>query len=164
MSLSHYYGKAKAGMIGINPKEATELGEKLLIAGGTGAGLGLISAGLGGLDHKVFGFNVPVDGLASLVLGGVGLAIQSPELCTASVAAAGSAATRSFEALFKKGLGAHGDSDFDYVGSQMGFGAAPNPAMDQTNQFAGQFGGQFGFGADGKDRLIEAAKALDAAA
>ena len=157
MSLSHYYGRAKAGLMGINPKEATEHAEKLLIAGGTGAALGLMSAGLGGLDHKIFGMNVPVDGLASLALALGGLTMNSPELCTASVAAAGSASTRAFESFFKKSLGAHGE--FDYVGTQMGFGFGAAGSMGQNRQM-GQFGGQFGFGEDGKDRLIEAAKAL----
>ena len=161
MSLSLYYGRAKAGLMGINPKEATEHAEKLLIAGGTGAVLGLISAGLGGLDHKIFGIEVPVDGVASLGLALGSLVMNSPELGTASIAAAGSASTRAFEGFFKKSLGAHGE--FDYVDSQMGFGfgGSPRLEMGQNNATSSQFSGQFGFGADGKgDRLIEAAKSL----
>lgn len=161
MSLSHYYGRAKHGLMGINPKEATELGEKWLIAGGTGAALGLISAGMGGLDHKVFGFNVPVDGLVSIGLGIAGLTMNSPELQTASVAAAGSAATRSFEAIFKKGLGAHGD--FDSSDVPFGFGAGDSygelGGHGHTPAMGGQFSAGYGFGSD-RDRLIEAAKNL----
>lgn len=159
MSLTHYYSKAKSGLLNIDPKEGVALLEEWGIAGATGAALGLISAGVGGLDHKIFGFTVPVDGLASVVLGGVGLSIRSKELCTASVAAAGSASTRTFETLFRKGLGAHGDSEFDYVGSQMGFGFGNAGSMGQNRQ-QGQFSAGFGFDGEGKDRLIEAAKNL----
>jgi hypothetical protein len=164
MSISHYYGRAKAGMMNINPVEATELGEKWLIAGGTGLALGLISASMGGLDHKIMGMNVPVDGLMSLGLGVAGLSMRSPELQTASIAAAGSASTRTFEAIFKKGLGAHGDFDANDI--PFGFGGAPQlnagfgGAPAQMGQ--GQFSAGFGFDS-GRDKIAEAAKLLNAA-
>jgi hypothetical protein len=166
MSLSKHYNAAKAGLMGINPVHATEHAERLLIAGGTGLALGLISAGMGGLDHKVMGMNVPVDGLASLGLSVAGLAMHSPELLTASVAAAGSASTRSFEAIFKKGLGAHGD--FDSSDIPFGFGGNEAPQMGAGYGFGapqmgqGQFSAGFGFDSS-RDRLVEAAKALNAA-
>lgn len=153
MSLAHHYSRAKAGLMGINPVQATEHAEKLLIAGGTGLVLGLVSASMGGLDHKVLGMNVPVDGIASMGLALAGLSMHSPELLTASIAAGGSAATRSFEAIFKKGLGAHGD--FDSNDLPFGFGAPP--AFSPGAPAGGQFNPGYGFG---QDRLVEAAKAL----
>jgi hypothetical protein len=118
MSLAHYYAKGKAGLMGINTGEAVQHGEDLLIAGGTGLVLGAISASIGGLDHSVAGMKVPVDGMASVGLALAGLAMRSPELKVASVAAGGSASTRWFESFFKKSLGAHGDFD----GSDIPFG------------------------------------------
>ena len=144
-SLSHYYGRAKGGLSAINPVEATELGEDMLIAGGTGAVLGLIAAAKGGsLDITLAGMSVPVDGLMSFGLGLAGLSLKSKELKVAAIAAGGSAATRTFTAFFKKGLAAHGD--IDSVNDAFGGGS---PEMG------------FGWGADaGHDRLVEAAKFL----
>lgn len=166
MSLAHHYARAKAGLGGINPKEATEHGERLLIAGGTGLALGAISAATGGLDKKIAGMNVPVDGLASFGLSLAGLAMRSPELLTASIAAAGSASTRTFEGIFKKGLGAHGD----YDGNDIPFGAEAPQLAGYNYGFGdgghghlpaagGQFAAGFGFGNE-RDRLVEAARAL----
>lgn len=163
MSLSMYYSKAKSGMMNIDSKEAVQLGEDWLIAGGTGAVLGLIAASMGGLDHTVAGMKVPVDGLLSVGLGVAGLSMHSQELKVASIAAAGSASTRTFTALFAKGMGAHGDFDGNDV--PFGFGAGPEaPQLQAGYGFGspvaqGQFNGGFGFGSD-RDRLIEAAKAL----
>jgi hypothetical protein len=102
-SLTHYYGQMKHGLGTINPEEAAQLGEDWMIAAATGAGLGLMSAALGGLDHKVFGVNLPVDGLVSVGLGVVGLQMggESGQLLKiASIAAGGSAAVRTFESFF----------------------------------------------------------------
>lgn len=156
-SLTHHYTRAKSGLMNIDPKEATQLAEDWLIAGGTGLALGLMSAAFGGLDKKVMGMNVPIDGLAALALGGVGLATRSRELQIASIAAGGSASTRTFEAFFKKGMGVHGD--FDSQDIPFGFGHQPAQlaGFGQQSQFAPGFG--FGFGSE-KDRLVEAAKAL----
>lgn len=142
-SLSHYYGSAKAGLGKINPVEATELGEDMLIAGGTGAALGLIAAAKGGsLDMTIAGMQVPIDGLMSFGLGLVGLSIKSKELKVAAIAAGGSAATRAFTGFFKKGLAAHGELD-----------GAVNEAFGNDMQY--------GWGADaGHDRLVEAARHL----
>ncbi len=142
-SLSHYYSSAKHGLGAINPVEATELGEDMLIAGGTGAVLGLISAAKGGsLDMTIAGMSIPIDGLMSFGLGLAGLSLKSKELKTAAIAAGGSAATRTFSAFFKKGLAAHGD-------------------LDAANEAFGNDGMQYGWGADAShDRLVEAAKFL----
>lgn len=142
-SLSHYYGKAKGGIAGINPVEATELGEDMLIATGTGALLGLISAAKGGnLDIKLAGMTVPVDGLVSFGLGVAGLGIRSKELKIAAIAAGGAASTRVFSKFFAKGLAAHGELE-DAVHGEFG-------ASDE-----------YGWGADaGHDKLVEAAKFL----
>jgi hypothetical protein len=159
--LAHYYGKAKAGLMGINHKQAEEHGKQLLVAGGTGAVLGLISAVTGGLDKKIAGFEVPVDGVASLALSVAGLATRSPELLTASVAAAGSASTRSFEAIFKKTMGAHGDIDsgmamgFGHQQLQAGYGFGAPPQVHQS-----QFG-DVGFGGE-TDPILRAAHGLAA--
>jgi len=152
-------------MMNINPREATDHAEKMLIAGGTGAVIGMISASTGGLDKKIAGLTVPVDGLLSFGLSLAGLGMHSPELLTASIAAAGSASARTFEGFFKKGLGAHGDFDgndipFGTEYPQLGFGDGGHghvPAM--AGQFGGQFSAGFGFGSE-RDRLVEAAKAL----
>lgn len=161
MSLAHHYGRAKQGLMGISPKAATEHAERLLIAGGTGAALGLLSAGLGGLDKTLFGMRVPLDGLASFGLSAAGLAMDSPELLTASIAAAGSASTRSFEAIFKKGFGAHGE--FDSIGDNFQYGAEP---LLEGHGHQPAYGGQFsayGFGGEnaGNDRILAAAAAAN---
>lgn len=142
-SLSHYYSRAKGGLMNINPHEAVQHGEDLLIAGATGAVLGLFAASTGGLDKRVFGMNVPVDGLASFGLAAVALSIRSPELKVASIAAGGSAATRTFESLFKK-MSAHGDFD-----------ASDIPFNGEPAQLEGGYG--YGWG---QDRLVEAAANL----
>jgi hypothetical protein len=135
VALSEYYGRAKAGIAGINPAEAADLGEDWLIAGATGAALGALSAMGGGLDKKVAGFPVPLDGVASAALALGGLLTHSKELKVASIAAAGSASTRAFEKIFKKGVGAHGELDEGTL--------------------------SLGYGAEGShDRLVEAAKYL----
>ena len=146
--LSHYYSRAKAGLMGINPHEATQLGEDWMIAGGTGLVLGLISASIGGLDKKIAGFTIPVDGLAAFGLALGGLMMRSPELKVASIAAGGSAATRTFEAFFKKSLGAHGDLDALQGG---GLDALQDPYQLHA-------GWGYGYGQD--DRLVEAARSL----
>lgn len=136
-SLSHYYASAKGGLAHIDPKEMADLTEDFMITALTGAGLGLASASLGGLDKKIAGFPVPLDGLASIALGFASLSTRSPGLKIASIAAGGSAATRTFEAIFKKGIGVHGE--FEDLG--------------------GGYGGM-GFGGGSHDRLVEAAKYL----
>jgi len=142
-SLSHYYGSAKKGIAGINPVEATELGEDMLIATGTGALLGLIAAAKSGsLDVKLAGVTLPVDGLVSFGLGLGGLTLRSKELKTAAIAAGGAASTRVFTKFFAKGLAAHGELE-DAVHGEFG-------ASDE-----------YGWGADaGHDKLVEAAKFL----
>src|SRR3954471_14010972 len=107
-SLTHYYSRAKSGIAGINGKDMADMGEEWLVTGATGATLGLISASIGGLDKTVAGMPGPVDGVASLLLGLAGLSMRSKELRIASIAAGGSAATRTFEKFFKKAMGAHG--------------------------------------------------------
>jgi hypothetical protein len=144
-SLSHYYSKAKGGLMNINPHEAVQLGEDLAIAGGTGAILGAMAAATGGMDKQILGMTVPMDGLASLGLAVAGLSIRSPELKVASIAAGGSAASRTFERLFKKTF-AHGDFDAENIP----FGYGEDPAQLEAG---------YGYGY-GQDRLVEAAAAL----
>ncbi|HEX6826559.1 MAG TPA: hypothetical protein VF077_09625 [Nitrospiraceae bacterium] len=160
-SLTSYYGRMKHGIGHINPAEAAQLGEDWMIAAATGAGIGLLSAAVGGLDKKVFGMNLPVDGLVSLGLGFAGLQMggQSGQILKiASIAAGGSAAVRTFEPFFKKGLKVSGD--FEELGSgragmgygfgypEVGYGGMP------------LVGPGVGFGAGAQDRLVEASKYL----
>lgn len=153
-SLTMYYGRMKHGIGTINPAEAAQLGEDWLIAAATGAGIGLMSAALGGLDKKVFGVSLPVDGLVSVGLGVVGLQMggESGQLLKiASIAAGGSAAVRTFEKFFKSGLKVTGD--FEDLGStgfdrRMGYGDVP------------LVGPGVGFGAGAQDSLVAAAQYL----
>jgi hypothetical protein len=156
-SLTEYYGKMKHGFGQIHPAEAAQLGEDWLIAAATGAGIGLLSAGLGGLDKKVFGVTLPVDGLVSVGLGVVGLQMggESGQLLKiASIAAGGSAAVRTFESFFKTGLRVKGEFE-DLGGSSMGFGG-------HRMGYGGVplVGPGVGFGAAAQDRLVEASKYL----
>lgn len=133
----------------INPAEAVQLGEDWMIAAGTGAVLGLMSAATGGMDKKIFGMEIPMDGLAAFGLALAGLSLRSPELKVASIAAGGSAATRTFENFFKKTV-AHGDFDQGNIPFGYGWGGEPN-----------QLGvGGFGSYGMGQDRLVEAARLL----
>lgn len=153
-SLSHYYGRAKGGLMNIDPKQATDHVENLLITGGTGMVLGMVSAAIGGLDHSVAGMPVPVDGIASGFLSVAGLAMRSPELLTASIAAGGSASTRVFEKFFKKALGAHGDFDGGDVPFGWGQEASQLP-QGNPNEYG------YGWGSDRTgDRLQHAAANL----
>src|SRR3972149_11316601 len=72
-SLTHYYARAKGSFGNIHPAEMAQLGEDFVVAAATGAGIGLMSAALGGLDKKVFGISVPLDGIAAGGLGFAGL-------------------------------------------------------------------------------------------
>jgi hypothetical protein len=134
-SLTDYYRNAKHGLGSIDPQEATQLGEDWLIAGATGAAIGLVSAATGSLDIPVAGMKIPVDGLMAVGLGFAGLSLGSPELKTASIAAGGAASARTFGDFFRKGVAAHGDIE------------------DGTSQMG------MGWGSE-SDRLIEAAKHL----
>lgn len=156
-SLTAYYGRMKHGLGTINPDEAVQLGEDWLIAAATGAGIGLMSAALGGLDKKVLGVSLPMDGLVSVGLGLVGLQVggESGQLLKiASIAAGGSAAVRTFESFFKSGLKVKGDfeelgsADMGFGGHRMGYGGVP------------LVGPGVGFGAAAQDQLVEASKYL----
>jgi hypothetical protein len=147
----------KHGLGTINPDEAVQLGEDWLVAAATGAGIGLMSAALGGLDKKVFGVSLPVDGLVSVGLGLVGLQVggESGQLLKiASIAAGGSAAVRTFESFFKSGLRVKGEfedlgsSGMGFGGHRMGYGGVP------------LVGPGVGFGAAAQDQLVEASKYL----
>lgn len=144
-SLTHYYQRAKSGIAGINPKDMVDLGEDYLVVGATGAMLGLISASIGGLDKTIAGFKVPVDGATSIALGVASISMRSKELRTASIAAGGSAATRTFEGFFKKAMGAHGEFDSNVM-QQLPGGAPP--------------GYGYGWGAESADPLLRAAQGL----
>jgi hypothetical protein len=145
-SLAEYYGRAKSGFGTINPRDMAQLGEDWMVTAATGAGVGLLSAALGGLDHEIAGFPVPIDGLASLALGYAGLSMGGETgemLKIASIAAGGSAAVRTFEGFFKKGFGTKVKGEFEEL------------SFSQKNLLPG-----FGFGQSAQDRLVEAAKYL----
>ncbi len=149
-SLAQYYGRAKFGFAGINPRAMTQLGEDWMVTAAAGAGIGLMSGALGGLDKNIAGFNVPLDGLVSLGLGVAGLEMggeMGHALKIASIAAGGSAAVRTFEKFFAKGFkGVKGE--FEDFTSSSGYGSLP------------EYSGGFAFGQSHQDRLIEAAKYL----
>lgn len=161
-SLTAYYGQLKHGIGHINPEEAAQLGEDWLITAATGAGIGLMSAALGGLDHKVFGISLPVDGLVAVGLGVAGLQVGGETgqmLKIASIAAGGSAAVRTFEAFFKSGLHVHGEfEDLGSGGAGMGFGGRGHHRMGYGG--VPLVGPGVGFGAAAQDRLVEASKYL----
>lgn len=158
-SMTSYYGRMKHGLGGIDSKEMVQLGEDYLVVAATGAGIGLMSAALGGLDKKILNFPVPMDGLLSIGLGIAGLEAKGETgkiLKLASIAAGGSAAVRTFEGFFKRALNVKGE--FEDLGGGyggMGFGGHLKPY--------GQIplvGPGVGFGAGQQDRLVEAAKYL----
>ena len=147
----------KSGMGSIDPKDMAQLTEDWMITAAAGAGVGLLSAALGGLDKKIAGMNVPLDGLVSVGLGFAGLQMKGSTgkaLKIASIAAGGSAAVRTFEKFFKAGFRAKGDFEdlgtFGAVGGHRFHGALP--AYDQS------FGPGVGFGVGAQDSLVEAAK------
>lgn len=152
-SMTEYYGRMKAGFGQINPQDMAQLTEDFVVAGATGVGLGLVSAALGGLDHKVFGIDIPVDGVMSVGLGIAGLQMGGPTgkaLKLASIAAAGSATTRVAEKFFKAGF--HMKGEFEDLGSgALGIGG---------HRWHGEPALGYGFGAGEHDQLVEAAKYL----
>jgi hypothetical protein len=148
-SLAEYYGRAKSGFGNIESAEMAQLGEDWLVTAATGAGIGMLSAALGGLDHEIAGFPVPLDGLVSVGLGYAGLSMGGETgemLKIASIAAGGSAAVRTFEKFFEKGFGTKVKGEFEELG---------HSGFAQRNLLPG-----FGFGQSAQDRLVEAAKYL----
>lgn len=153
--LAAYYGRAKSSFGSINPHDMTQLGEDWLIVAGTGAGIGLLSGALGGLDKTVAGFQVPVDGLVSVGLGIAGLQVSGEAgkaMKIASIAAGGSAAVRTFEKFFGKAFATKVKGDFEDFGQSSSFGALPG--------YGGPYGPTVAFGQSYRDRLTEAAKYL----
>lgn len=156
-SLTEYYGRAKGSFGAVNPADVAQLGEDWMIAGATGVGLGLVSVALGGLDKKVFGFNVPLDGVAAGLLGLAGLNMRGTTghaLKLASVAAAGSAGVRTFEKFFKAGFKMSGE--FEELG---GMSVGGMHHFRHHGDYPA-FGPGTGFGAGAQDALVEAAKYL----
>jgi hypothetical protein len=147
-SLTGYYGRAKTGIANIDPAEMAQLGEDYLIVAATGAGVALAGSVLDGLDKKVLGVPVPVDGVISVGLGVLGLSMggnAGEALKVASIAAGGSAAVRTFGEFFKR-VGVRGDfTDLDH---------------DRLPGYEGTYGPTFGFGAGAQDRLVQAARYL----
>ncbi|VVB55227.1 Uncharacterised protein [uncultured archaeon] len=157
-SMTEYYGRMKGGLSSIDPKDMAQLSEDWLVVAGTGAAIGLISGAIGGLDKKVAGFNVPIDGLLSIGLGVAGLQMKGDTgkiLKIASVAAGGSAAVRTFERFFKGAF--HVKGELEDLGSGM-MGISGHRFHGQ-NQLPG-YGYGVGFGVGAQDRLVEAAKYL----
>ena len=160
-SMTEYYGRMKSGMGSIDPKDMAQLTEDWMITAAAGAGVGLLSAALGGLDKKIAGMNVPLDGLVSIGLGFAGLQMKGSTgkaLKIASIAAGGSAAVRTFEKFFKAGFKAKGDFEDLTSGAALGISGhrfhGALPAYDQA------FGPGVGFGVGAQDSLVEAAKYL----
>jgi hypothetical protein len=147
--MTEYYGRMKSGFGDINPKDMAQLGEDWMVTAAAGAGVGLMSAALGGLDKKIAGMTVPLDGLASIGLGLAGLQVSGDGgkiLKIASIAAGGSAAVRTFEKFFKAGL--HVKGEFEDLGSQgLNFPLPSGPSY-------------YGFGAGAQDQLVDAARFL----
>lgn len=152
-SLSEYYGNMKAGVGSIDPQDMAQLGEDWMVTAAAGAGIGLVSAALGGLDKKIAGVTVPVDGLIAVGLGVTGLQMSGQSgqfLKLASIAAGGSAAVRTFEKFFKAGFKVKGD--FEDI----------HP-MQLPGRFGSEsqvFGPGVGFGLSDQDALVEASKYL----
>lgn len=152
-SLTEYYSQAKGGFGSIHPEEMAQLGEDWMVAVATGAGVGLMSAALGGLDKKIFGIPVPLEGVAAGVLGFAGLKTEGTTgqiLKLASIAAAGSAASRTFEKIFKAGFHVKGEFE-DLSGMSI-----------SGHRWHGDhlFEDPAGFGVGAQDALVEAAKYL----
>ena len=162
-SMTHYYSRMKSGIGSIDPKDMAQLGEDYMIVAATGLGVGLLSGAIGGLDKKIAGFNVPIDGLISIGLGLAGLQMKGATgsaLKIASIAAGGSASVRTFEKFFKGAFGVKGEfKDLD-----------PNLMAISGYRMAGQnmlgsgqtpfYGPGVGFGVRAQDRLVEAARYL----
>ena len=159
-ALTHYYGQMKHSIAGINSHEATALGEDLMVATAAGAGIGLISATTGGLDKKIHGFDIPIDGLISVALGVGGLMTHHYKYAhvmkIASIAAGGSAAVRTFEKFFRSHLHSLGiKGEFEDLGSR-GIGYRGYPG-----QLPGYAPGPgIAYGASPQDRLVDAARYL----
>jgi hypothetical protein len=154
----------KSSFSHINPHDASQLGEDLMITAAAGAGVGLLSAAMGGMDHKVAGFTVPLDGLLSVALGVGALTAfkgrHARTLKIASIAVGGSAAVRTFEKFFKANLPASLRIRGEF--EDLGHGYA-HMGGHQQHRFHGlpqynQAG--YGYGAAAQDRLVEAAKYL----
>jgi hypothetical protein len=157
-SMTDYYGRMKSGFGSIDAKDMAQLGEDYMVVAATGAGVGLLSGAMGGLDHKIAGFTVPLDGLVSIGLGMAGLQMKGDTgriLKIASIAAGGSAAVRTFERFFKAGFSAKGE--FEDLGSGM-MGISGYRVHGQLP--GGQYGPGVGFGAGAQDRLVEASRYL----
>ena len=167
-ALTHYYGRLKRDFHSINPHDATQMGEDLMVTAAAGAAVGLVSATMGGLDKKIGGFNVPIDGIMSLGFGILGLSVAnhkySQMLKVASIAAGGSAAVRTFEKFFKTNM--HGvlgiKGEFEDLGRS---GIGEYGVSGGRHHFHGvpaynQVGPGYGYGASAQDRLVEASRYL----
>ncbi len=147
----------KGGFASIDPKDATQLFEDWAIVAAAGAGAGLISGAIGGLDKKIAGFTVPVDGLISIGMGLFGLQVKGDGgkmLKIGSIALGGSAAVRTFEKFFKAGFKVKGE--FEDLGS--GFTEISGHRFHGLPGYQQPVG--YGFGVGAQDRLVEASKYL----
>jgi hypothetical protein len=149
-SMTEYYGRMKSGIGSIDPKDMAQLGEDYMIVAASGLAVGLISGAIGGLDKKIAGFTVPIDGIISLGLGMAGLQMRGDSgkaLKIASIAIGGSASVRTFERFFKGAFGVHGE--FNEL-----------PGHQAPKQLGAGFGRGFGFGMSAQDRLVHASRFL----
>jgi hypothetical protein len=157
-AMTHYYSRMKGSIEHIDPKEMSQLTEDWMITAAAGAGVGLVSATLGGLDRKIMGYNVPVDGLISIALGVGGLMVRdhrySSMMKVASIAAGGSAAVRTFEKFFKSNIHLGIKGEFEDLGHR-GIGYRGYPGLPGY-----QPGPGVAYGMSAQDRLVEAARYL----
>jgi hypothetical protein len=144
---------------GINAHDATQMTEDWLVTAATGAAVGLVSATVGGVDKKIAGFNVPVDGLMSVALGIGGLMTRNHKysqiMKIGSIAAGGSAAVRTFEKFFKSNIHLGIKGEFEDLGSHgIGeYGVSGHGRRHSLNS-------GYGYGASAQDRLVEASRYL----
>ena len=162
-SMTEYYSRMKGGLAGIDPQEATELGEDWLITCAAGLGAGLVSGAIGGLDKKIAGFTVPIDGAISIGLGTLGLVMKGDSgkvLKLASVALGGSAAVRTWERFFKGAF--HVKGEFEDLGG--GYSGIEGSQQNRWHSLPGYqpryVGPGVGFGVGEQDRLVEASRYL----
>jgi len=163
-SLGSYYRRA---MGAIGGHSIGQMSMAWGAAGFTGAGLGLLSNSLGGLDQKVGSFSIPIDAVAGVALGVAAVGARSQVLKAASIAAIGHASVRFFEGMFHRhGVtipGLHAGYDMpDLADLYPG-----HPAGFTTHRAGfGGFGGTPPYSYFGgvqppqHDRLVEAAKYL----
>jgi hypothetical protein len=159
VAMTRYYGRMKGEFHSPSSEETAELTQDWLVTAATGAAVGLASATLGGMDKKIGGFNVPIDGLMSVALGVGGLVTRNHKYAqimkVASIAAGGSAAVRTFEKFFRSNIHLGVKGEFEDLGRH---GIGELGVSGHGRRHALHSG--YGYGASAQDRLVEAARYL----